>query len=136
MGCPKAFVIALALLAVGFAGTASARPKKEHVGAPAERDLVPNIMVDVDESGTPVIMKGLPARKPPVARESPQSKRAERPRRVPRGSSAYVAPIPLPRSGQGAGIVAPSPVTPYTPPPLNTFSDRVTSCLHSFPFNA
>jgi hypothetical protein len=137
MGCSKAFVITLALLVFGVTGTASARPKKGHVGAPAERGLVPNIMVDVDESGTPIIMKGLPARsKSAVSHEVPQSKRAERPHRGPRGSSAYVAPIPLPRSGRDAAIVASPPVRPYTPPPLNTFSDRVTNCLQSFPFNA
>jgi hypothetical protein len=27
-------------------------------------------------------------------------------------------------------------VQPYKPPPINTYSDRVTNCIHSFPLNA
>jgi hypothetical protein len=27
-------------------------------------------------------------------------------------------------------------VQPYKPPPINTFGDRVTNCIHSCPLNA
>src|SRR3954447_7537401 len=86
MGCSKAFVITLALLVFGVAGTASARPKKGHVGAPAERGLVPNIMVDVEKSEPRIIRRAFPAgRKSAVSQEVPKSNRAERPHGGPRG---------------------------------------------------
>jgi hypothetical protein len=132
----KAFIAALAVVALGQVDLAQARPKKGHAYGSAGRG-VPNIMLDVDASGTPIIMRGLPAPAKPSLREEHQpSRRAERARRMPRGSSAYVAPIPLPRTGRDSGIAAVPPVAPYIPPAINTFSDRVTSCLHSFPLNA
>jgi hypothetical protein len=132
----KAFIAALAIFALGQVDLAQARAKKEHAYASAGSG-VPSIMVDVDASGTPIIMRGLPApTKPSLQQEHQATKRAERPRRVPRGSSAYVGPIPLPRTGGDSGIAVVPAVTPYIPPPINTFSDRVTKCLHSFPLNA
>jgi hypothetical protein len=130
----KAFIAALAVFALGQIDLAQARAKKEYGSAGSG---VPGIMVDVDASGTPIIMQGLPRPAKPSLREEHQpSKRVERPRRMPRGSSAYVRPIPLPRTGRDSGIAAIPPVAPYIPPPINTFSDRITNCLHSFPLNA
>jgi hypothetical protein len=130
----KALVVALAL-ALGHADLAHAGPKKSR----AERALewgVPNIMVEEGASGTPIIMQDLPKRpKASVPDEHAAAKGAERPRRFPRGSSAYVTPIPLPRTGGDPGIVASPPVTPYIPPPLDNPSERINQLNHSFPLN-
>ncbi len=131
----KVLMIALAGFAVGVADTASAQPKKERLERPLEfAPSVPNIMVDVDENGTPIIMKDSRARPKGPESEDRPSKRAERPR-DPRGSSAYVPPIPLPNTGRSSGIVAPPPVTTYNPPPINNPSERINQLNHSFPLN-
>jgi hypothetical protein len=58
---------------------------------------------------------------------------AECPRTIPRGSSTYLPPVPSP----GPPSLAPvRPPAPYTPPPINSFIDRVTQCNLSFPLNA
>lgn len=62
-------------------------------------------------------------RKPP--------KKAAKP--VPRGSG-YVPNMTLPRSEPAR--VAPPTVDVYRPPPINTYSDRVRNCIHSYPLNA
>jgi hypothetical protein len=92
-------------------------------------------MVDVDEHGTPIIMKDSHARPKKFKSEDRKSNRTERPRSIPRGSSAYVPPIPLPNSGRSSGIVAPPPVTPYNPPPVNNPSERINQLNQSFQFN-
>jgi hypothetical protein len=96
---------------------------------------VPNIVVDVDANGTPIIMKDSESPPKKLERQDQQSKQAERPRRIPRGSSAYVAPIPLPRTGRESGIGALPPVAPYIPPPINNPSERINQLNHSFPVN-
>ena len=61
--------------------------------------------------------------------------RADRPH--PRGSS-YIPPVnqslnPGPTPQQ---LLNQQSVQPTKPPPTNTFGDRVTSCIHSYPLNA
>ena len=131
----KVLVIALAGFVVDVTHPASAQSKKERVERPLEfAPSVPNIMVDVDENGTPIIMKG-PRARPKSERDERPSQRAERPRKIPRGSSTYVAPIPLPNTGRSSGIVAPPPVTTYNPPPINNPSAQINQFNHSFPLN-
>jgi hypothetical protein len=64
------------------------------------------------------------------------SRRADRPVRIPRGSSTYIPPVtPSPYSSNSppaAALTAPAPA-PYRPPPINTFSDRVTGAIHAYP---
>jgi hypothetical protein len=120
--CSQVLIIALAMIAVGAADTASTQ-------------LVPNIMVDVDKNGNPIVMKGSRAQEKTPESEDRPSNRAERPRRIPRGSSAYVEPIPLPNTGRSSGIVAPPPVTTYNPPPINNPSERINQLNQSFPLN-
>ena len=97
---------------------------------------VPGIMVDVDEHGVPIIMQGQGTRSKSSVRVGRASKRAGFPREIPRGSSAYVPPIPLPSSsGRGAGLIAPPSVTPYTPPPISNPSERIGQFNQSFPLN-
>jgi len=49
---------------------------------------------------------------------------------VPRGSSGYVAPVALPRSGP---VTSQPMVQPYNPPPITTFGDRVNSAIQAYP---
>ena len=52
-------MIALVGFAVGMADTASAQPRKERIERPLGfAPSVPNIIVDVDENGTPIITNG------------------------------------------------------------------------------
>jgi hypothetical protein len=120
----RALIAALTAVAVGRGDAAL-----------AQNWGVPNIMLDVDANGTPIIMKGAHSRPKKPEGENRQSKRAERPRRIPRGSSAYVEPIPLPRTGRESGIPAVPPVAPYIPPPIDNPSERIHQLNHSFPLN-
>jgi hypothetical protein len=118
----RALIAALAALAVGQGATALA----QNYG-------VPNIMVDVDAKGNPIIMKDSYSQpKRPESRDR-HSKQAEHPRMIPRGSSAYVAPIPLPRTGRDTGSLP--VVNPYIPPPINNPSERINQLNQSFPLN-
>ena len=84
-------------------------------------------------NGTPIIMQGMECRSAP-ARAQP-SEHAERPAPwIPRGSSGYLPPVPAP-SAPSLSLQRPS-VTPYMPPPINSFSDRVVQCNQSYTFNA
>jgi len=51
---------------------------------------------------------------------------------VPRGGG-YVPNMTLPRSEP---VRVPPTVDVYRPPPINSFSDRVRNCIHSYPLNA
>jgi hypothetical protein len=96
----------------------------------------PPLQIPVDETGTPIIMQGLEQpKKAARGRHQPQEQ-ADRKVKIPRGSSAYVAPIPLPRGPSPSEALTPPPVATYQPPKLNTFSDRVGQCIQSFPLNA
>jgi len=132
----KVFIVALAGFAVAVADTASAQPKKKSVErAFGFAPSVPNIMVDVDEHGTPIIMRDSHAGPKKPESEYRKSKRAERPRKIPRGSSAYVPPVSLPNTSRSSGIIAPPAVTPYNPPPVNNPSERINQLNQSFQFN-
>jgi hypothetical protein len=111
-------VLSMAVL-LAAADAASARPRSQASSS------VPTC------NGTPIIMQGLECRSG-SARARP-SERAELPR-IPRGSSGYLPPVPAPRA-PSLTLQRPS-VTPYMPPPINSFSDRVTQCNQSFTFNA
>jgi|SRR5690349_2987135 hypothetical protein len=73
--------------------SALTRPKKhraEHRAPPTvERCLLP---LTPDESGTPIIMQGLPKR--PARTADYPKERAERPRTIPRGSSNHLPRFP------------------------------------------
>jgi len=85
-----------------------------------------------DCNGTPIIMQGLPCPQAP-ARAVPDA-RADRPVRIPRGSSGYIPPVPAPGA---PSLALPQPAPgPYIPPPIDSFSDRVMRCNQSFTFNA
>ena len=141
----------VALAAVLVAGTTDAAfaARKKHRSQPAvvsdqeqrKRDFNRDLGIKYDEDGTPIIMQGFGSRSkrgssPSVVPDEERPKlRADRPR--PRGSS-YIPPVnqslnPGPTPQQ---ILNQQTVQPYKPPPVNTFGDRVTSCIHSAPLNA
>lgn len=83
----------------------------------------------VEEGGKRLNKRKAP--EPEIAPDATPKKRTE-PKSRPRGSS-YLPPTGLPRT---EAIVTPSPPGVYVPPPVNSFSDRVINCNHSFPLNA
>jgi hypothetical protein len=129
-------VLALAL-AVVATESASARTKKR-----VQHPVPPSLMLD--SGGTPIIMQGLEPPERTVRQKQERSVRqkdvtwhAERPRTIPRGSSGYVPPpVPSPAGGPPSPAMTQRPLSAYQPPPINSFSDRVTQCNHSFTFNA
>jgi hypothetical protein len=120
--------LAFAVLVLGAAATASARPKKHS----AERTTTPTTMCD----GTPIIMQGMDCPRRPARGEEQEQKqptqRAERPRATARGSSGpYIAP---PLRTPSLTLTQPS-AAPYIPPPINNPSERINQLNHSFPLN-
>src|SRR5262247_4885823 len=134
MSVPLSRMVALglAVLVLGTATTASARPKK-HIQR-TERTAT----VTTNCYGTPIIMQGMDcprrsARGEEQEQEQEQpTKRAERPRVTARGSGGSYAPAPLstpslPLSQPSAGV--------YIPPPVNNPSAQINQLNHSFPLN-
>lgn len=125
----------VALTAAGCPGGAFAKNKK-----PAAKPPASSAVQDYD--GTPIIMKGYqPRRTTPIEAGSTQEtppregieKRADQPKTVRRGSSTYVTP-PL-RSPSSLNATAVPMPRSYNPPPITTFSDRVTGAIHSYPLD-
>ena len=120
-----------AVLIVGTAATASARPKKHNVVRPNAEDQATST---TNCYGTPIIMQGMGCPKH-VARGEEQEpiQRGDRPRRRARGSGgAYnpaFQPTPsLPLSQRSTGV--------YIPPPVSNPSAQINQLNQSFPFNA
>jgi len=126
---PNVLIAILAVVVVvATAATALARTKKHRVERPPQPALIQ------EEHGTPIIMQGLQWPKQPARTEDQPKERAQRPPTIPRGSSTSMPPVPAP--SVPSAIVSQPSVGVYKPPPINSFSDRVTQCQHSFPLNA
>ena len=122
--------LALAVLVLGAATSASARPKKHIQRAERTATATTNCY------GTPIIMQGMDCpRRTARGEEQEQeqvTKRAERPRVTRRGSSgaynpALLSPPSLPLSQPSAGV--------YIPPPVANPSAQINQLNHSFPLN-
>jgi len=120
--------LALAVVVLAAATTASARPKKHS----AERTAT----ATTNCYGTPIIMQGMDCpRRAARGEEQEQEqvpKRAERPRVTRRGSSgaynpAVLTPPSLPLSQPSAGV--------YIPPPVANPSAQINQLNQSFPLN-
>src|SRR5215475_1456165 len=118
---------ALAVLLLGTAATASARPKKHS----AERQSTATI---TSCDGTPIIMQGIECKKSSVGVERPTgleeqaSQRPVRRRLTARGSGGAYGPAPLspptlPLSQQTAA--------PYIPPPVSNSSAQINQLNHA-----
>ena len=136
----KALVVAIAGVLVFGIADASAAKKKRAKSAP-----VPDITRDAESKpsrptyGIPDIMREeRPSRRraEPPAQPKP---RADRPVRVPRGSSTYIMPpVPSPNGANSpppAVLLQMPPPPNYPPPSRNSFGDRVITCIHSAPLN-
>ena len=144
-------LLAFALIAALAAGAADAAKKK-----PRLKRAAPAVTTDYD--GTPIIMKGMRTGYPQdIMKDEPGTRsRTTEPRTtVPKtdefktgepgtrairrvGSSTYVPPpVPSPMNGGPSpqDILRGSPQI-NTQPQINTFSDRVTQCNHSFALGA
>jgi hypothetical protein len=131
-------------MAMGALDAAAARQKKKpRVARPAvtQTERVPGTLVPVDRDGTPIIMQGY--RSPAMMRRDKElnepkepTQRADRPVKIPRGSSTYIPPpSPSPysvNSPPAAALTQPA-AQPYKPPPITTFSDRVNSAIQAYP---
>jgi hypothetical protein len=125
------------ILALGTLDAAAARQKKKHRIRPSvsQTDRVPGNLVPVDRDGTPIIMQGFRS-SAPMRDDKELVRRADRPVKIPRGSSTYIPPpVPSPysrNSPSAAALTQPAPA-PYKPPPITTFSDRVNSAIQAYP---
>jgi hypothetical protein len=81
-------------------------------------------------------MQGLECANGSVRDEDRPTRRAERPRPLPRGSGGAYQPLVPSPGGLPSLTPLQRPAGPYQPPPINSFSDRATQCFHSFPLNA
>jgi hypothetical protein len=117
---------ALAVVVVGAATSASARPRK----STAQPTSAQTTMC----GGTPIIMQGMECSKGYVrsAEQAQPSERAELPRIRPRGSSSSVA---APLRPPSLNLAQPSTGV-YIPPPVDNPSARINQLNQSFPFNA
>jgi hypothetical protein len=98
--------------------------------------FAPALAQSRNDYGIRDIMVEEPGRRPAKGNKTQSStlpKQRGEPKARTRGSS-YVPETGLPRSQP----VQVAPATPgvYTPPPINSYGDRVIGCNHSFPLNA
>jgi hypothetical protein len=122
----RMLALAVAVLVLGTAATASARPKKQSTeGASTVTTMC---------YGTPIIMQGVdcPARSARAEEPEQVSERVRRPRLSARGSSGgYVAPL---QRTPSLTPIQPS-AGPYIPPPVANPSERINQLNQSFPLN-
>lgn len=126
MSMPLSRIVALAIAVVllGTAATASARPKKQS----AERTSTAITMCD----GTPIIMQGIECKQRSAGGEEQATKPAVRPRVTTRGSGGTYNPARL--STPSLGLPQQS-AAPYIPPPINNPSAQINQLNQSFPLN-
>jgi len=127
-----AFPLVLAFCDSG-AEQAFARSKR-HRAQPSVPSMV------VDDTGTPIIMQGLPlARRVATGRRKvtkEATKETERHVHIPHGSPGFIPPIssqgPLPRTP----LIGQAPATaPYNPPPIRNPAAEISQYNQSFQFN-
>jgi hypothetical protein len=115
---------AVAVVLVGTAAIASARPKKPSP-EPASTAITTC-------DGTPIIMQGLDCKKRPAGGEEQATKRTARRAGTARGSGGAYAPARL--SPPSLGLPQQS-AAPYIPPPVANPSAQINQLNHSFPLN-
>jgi hypothetical protein len=109
-------VIALAAAAVAASTSADARHRRTVHGNTSTG-------LPLDASGTPIIMEGY---------------QADQGRVHGRVAAPVVVPPPYtsPRDLPPRQLLQPAPPPVAAAPPRQTFSDKVTNCIHSYPLNA
>jgi hypothetical protein len=118
-----------ALLLLAHSDVVQARSKK--TGSSGD------LGIQRDASGTPIIMKGFRTNRAdtrragtsrsvkPATVKPADVRQAYRPARIPRGSGTAIP--------SQVGTTTGQTVQPYNPPRIETFSDRVTNSIHSYP---
>ena len=128
MPLSRMVTLAFAVLVLGMAATASARPKKQSV----ERTTTSTTTCD----GTPIIMQGMDCPRRSARGEEQQqtqpTQRAGRSRVTARGSGGPYIAAPL--RAPSLTLTQPS-AGPYIPPPINNPSERINQLNQSFPLN-
>ena len=126
--------LAVAVVVLAAATTASARPKKHSAERTAKHSAERTATVTTNCYGTPIIMQGMdcPRRAARGEEQEQAPKRAERTRVTRRGSSgaynpALLSPPSLPLSQPSAGV--------YIPPPVANPSAQINQLNQSFPLN-
>ncbi|HEY7663060.1 MAG TPA: hypothetical protein VH934_08065 [Xanthobacteraceae bacterium] len=122
--------LACAVLVVGAAATAAARPKKHRAEHRVERTTTTQPTMCY---GTPIIMQGVacPARSARTE-EPPPTEQPKRPRVSRRGSSGPYVPALQPTPS--LTLQQPS-AAPYIPPPVANPSAQINQLNQSFPLN-
>jgi len=124
-------IIALAFVIIAQAfntAQASARSKKHRLEPAYVSSMI------WDESGTPVIMQGLERPKRAADRHH-TNKQAKRRVNIPRGSANFIWPVYSVGLPQTPLLGPPLGVAPYSPPVINSPSDRVMQSNQSFQLN-
>jgi hypothetical protein len=123
-------IIAPALTQAADAAQASARSKKHRL----EPAYVSSIIKD--ETGTPVIMQGLERPKRAIGNRHHTNKEARRRVSIPRGSAYFILPVSSVGGLPQTPLMGPPlGVAPYSPPAINSPSDRVMQSNQSFQLN-
>ena len=120
--------VVVCVLAIGAADAATKKKKPRLKPAP-----LPQLTRDYD--GTPIIMQGYTRRRTVVRDEQPKpGPKPDIERPVRRGSSTLVMP-PVPAPGPSGPSALPQvpPIGTVAPIRRDSFGDRVTNCIHSFP---
>jgi hypothetical protein len=148
-----------AVLVVGTTDAAFAARKKHHTVRhhtalndtdQRKRDFDRSLGLQYDANGVPILIKGyssVPKGRASQSAEADDQARDQTRRAKFQGKlqdyprpygSGYVPSLAVPPNVSSVPQQTPSqPVLqPYNPPKINTFSDRVTSCIQSFPLNA
>ena len=126
--------LAVAVVVLAAATTASARPKKHSAERTAKHSAERTATPTTNCYGTPIIMQGMDCPKRAARGEELEQapKRGERTRVTRRGSSgaynpALLSPPSLPLSQPSAGV--------YIPPPVANPSAQINQLNQSFPLN-
>ena len=126
-------IVVLAFAALYAAGLSDAASAQKYQGIMVEEGRpAPKTKGGAGKRGVRKPAPAAPrARTPSATPDAERTAEKPAPRKRPRGSSTYIPP-PVPSPSGPPPIAQPS--TPvYTPPRIDSYGDRATRCLHSFP---
>jgi hypothetical protein len=126
-------IVALAFVIIAQAfntAQASARSKKHQLEPASVSSIIK------DETGTSVVMQGLERPKRAIGNRHPTNKEARRRVSIPRGSAYFILPVSSVGGLPQTPLMGPPlGVAPYSPPAINSPSDRVMESNQSFQLN-
>jgi hypothetical protein len=126
-------IVALAFVIIAQAfntAQASARSKKHRLEPASVSSIIK------DETGTFVVMQGLERPKRAIGNRHHTNKEARRRVSIPRGSAYFILPVSSVGGLPETPLMGPPlGVAPYSPPAINSPSDRVMQSNQSFQLN-